>query len=69
MKQSSQINQKDLPLYDLTIFWCKDKDQGQGPSRADKTRICYRQGDHKLGTKDATFMAKSHARLNGYNSI
>ena len=27
MKQSSQINQKDLPIYDLTIFWWKNPDQ------------------------------------------
>ena len=69
MKQSSKINQKDLPLYDLTIFWCKNQDQGQGPSSASKTRSCYQQGDPKLGTKDATFTAKSHARLNVYSSV
>ena len=43
MKQSSKIYQKDLPLYDLTIFWCKNPDHGQGPSRAAKTRSCCQQ--------------------------
>ena len=62
MKQLIQINEKDLPLYDLILFISNTLFQGYPTCYKVKTKGAYKMWDQKVGTKGATFMAMSHLR-------
>ena len=44
-------------------------DQGQAPSHASKTWICFQKCDKSFVTKDAMFTASLHARQNGNSDV
>ena len=69
IKQYSQIKSDDLPICDLIILRLNNSSQEQAPSYAAKTKGASQQWYHRESYQYATFTARSHARLIGYNAV